>query len=161
MTHTPKYLSPKHFRTFVAVIETFIQTNGQDAITAHKVAQNMDDLLASVDNPKLNQLSQLFLAMNIYSFLTKRRRFFKLNLQDRKELINDFQNPGRLIRWIDRLPITEGLSRDLIRGLKVLSSVGYYSAMESKKQVRFIPFEDRISTEGKDTRPLTYQLPMA
>ena len=153
MSYTPQYLSKKEFATYIAVVETFIQTNGNNAIRPVEVAERMDRLFNKVNHPQLEKLTQVFKALNAYSFWRKQKSFRKLTLKQRETIIVEIQNPGKFWRFIERIPGVTGASKDLIRGLKVLSTVGYYSHPLAKKQVGYIPFEERTSTQGIDLTP--------
>lgn len=137
--YQPKFFTKTELEILEKVIEVMIDAPAAPAIPYKIVAQRMDNLLDGIQSPAANNMSQMLRVVNwlLPLQVASLRKFVNLSKEKRK-------------RSIEKIIMKKGVFRDIARGLKVLSTVAYYSSTEGHKEVGYIDFDDRASTVGKN-----------
>jgi hypothetical protein len=150
----PRFLSLRQFETMIAVAETIIDSDGQEAISPFDVAIRLDRLLSEIDSPVTGDL-KLALTVTEWALpllIFRPFPFSDLGSRARRQAVEAVIEGGGLLG--------RGVFRTLARTLKVAACVGYYSSPEAMASVGFVPFEDRPRSHGVDQSPRHYPDPL-
>jgi hypothetical protein len=154
----PKFFSEIQFETMIQIADTMMETDGNNAVSNVQVALNVDRLLWSVDTPSTETIqSMLFVVEWFLPFFTVLRpfRFSSLGSNVRRRTIEKVINPQGLLA-----PLLRSIFRDVARGLKMLSCIGYYGDTQGMAQVGYVPFEERPRYDKIDKTPFVFTDPI-
>jgi hypothetical protein len=145
----PSFLSLRQFETMIAIADTMIQAEGEEALSSIQVALNVDKALGLLDTPLKREIK---LVMFIVEWLLPLRilrpfPFSALGTNERR-------------RAVEKVIAARGLFRDVARFLKLLSCIGYYGTPQGMASVGYVPFEERERSLGADQIPLRFIEPL-
>jgi hypothetical protein len=143
----PRFLTLRNFDTMVAVADTMIDGDGQEAVHPIEVAVTVDHLLARVESPSRKDLKTVLLLTEwaLPLLVWRPFPFSVLGSNDRRRAVENVIN-------------AKGPFRDVARSLKIMACVGYYGDARGIEQVGFVPYEQRPRSHVDQT-PLIHPDP--
>ncbi|MCB2204738.1 gluconate 2-dehydrogenase subunit 3 family protein [bacterium] len=158
--YQPRFFNHDDFEGLIAIIDTMIETKGQDAVLPRMAAQRVDEYLSSVDAPAVSAIRLAIDAIDSWYMplllAFQFGRFRDLSVQRRRKVLERIIDAKGLFKLI---ALTRDGARDAARTLKLLSSVGYYSSPEGMRQVGYLPVEERPRFRELDQAPPQYPDP--
>jgi len=145
----PRFLTPRQLETMIAVAETMIDGDGEEAIHPIDVAVRVDHLLDE-GRPEVAG-GEIKTVMFIVEWLlplaiARPMPFSTLGSTSRRRAVEKVIGAG-------------GPLRDVARTLKVLSCVGYYGNPETMRALGYVPYDERERSLGIDQTPIRHPDP--